>query len=130
MGQPLAKQGDTVVGLDTHIIMVPSPGGPVPTPTPHPFNGILQEQLSSDVIVNHMPVAVVGSVANNTPPHIPMGGPFQTPPDNRATISQGSSTVFANHKPVARNGDPAQCCNDPVAQDTGNIVSVGTVLTD
>jgi len=26
MGQPAAKQGDQIVGTDTHIIMIPSPG--------------------------------------------------------------------------------------------------------
>ena len=37
---PAAKQTDRVVALDTHVIMVPAPGGAVPTPTPHPFNGL------------------------------------------------------------------------------------------
>lgn len=32
MGQPAAKMGDKVVGMDIHIVMIPSPGGPVPTP--------------------------------------------------------------------------------------------------
>ena len=36
MGQPAAKQGDQIVATDTHIVLVPSPGGPVPTPLPHP----------------------------------------------------------------------------------------------
>jgi hypothetical protein len=30
MGQPGAKQGDKVIATDTHIIMIPTPGGPVP----------------------------------------------------------------------------------------------------
>ena len=37
MGQPAAKQGDHITAIDTHIIMIPSPGGPVPTPLPHPI---------------------------------------------------------------------------------------------
>ena len=37
MGQPAAKQGDKVVATDIHIVNIPSPGGPVPTPLPHPF---------------------------------------------------------------------------------------------
>ena len=41
MPQPAARQNDPVVGTDTHILLVPSPGGPVPTPTPLPFNGKL-----------------------------------------------------------------------------------------
>jgi uncharacterized Zn-binding protein involved in type VI secretion len=49
MGQPAAKQGDQINAVDTHIVMVPSPGGPVPTPLPHPFSGIISGNLSSDV---------------------------------------------------------------------------------
>lgn len=124
MGKPIAKQNDTVMGLDTHVILIPSPGGPVPTPLPHPFQGPLQDKLSTTLFVDNLPVALVGSVANNLPPHIPMGGPFQSPPANKATISQGSPTVFADNKAVARLGDPATCCNDPVDQDTGNILIV------
>ena len=30
MGQPAAKQGDQITAVDMHIVMVPSPGGPVP----------------------------------------------------------------------------------------------------
>jgi len=39
MGVPAAKEGDKVVGVDTHVIMIPSPGGPVPTPIPMPIPG-------------------------------------------------------------------------------------------
>ena len=102
MGKPIAKKGDQVVGLDTHVIMVSSPGGPVPTPIPHPFTGGLDESLSSAVFIDNEAVAVVGSVANGRPPHVPMGGPFQSPPSNRATVSQGSSTVFVDNAAVAR----------------------------
>ena len=49
---PAAKQGDKVVGVDTHIIMIPSPGGPVPTPLPHPFAGMLDGGLSSSVKIS------------------------------------------------------------------------------
>ncbi len=128
MGQPIAKQNDQVVAVDTHIVMISSPGGPVPTPLPHPFAGPLQEQLSTTVFIDNLAVALVGSVANNLPPHIPMGGPFQKPPSNKGTISQGSSTVFVDNKAVARAGDPATCCNDPMDQDTGHVVAAGVVF--
>lgn len=91
---PAAKQGDQVVGVDTHIIMIPSPGGPVPTPLPHPFSGIINGGLSSSVNIMGMPAATVDSTATNTPPHIPQGGPFQKPPENKATIKMGSMNVF------------------------------------
>lgn len=128
MGQPAAKQGDQVVATDTHIIMIPSPGGPVPTPLPHPFAGQIDGALSSDVNIEGKPAAVQGSTATNTPSHIPQGGPFQKPPGNKATIQVGSSSVFINGKPAARNGDTALTCNDPADLPAGTVIAVGTVL--
>ena len=34
MSEPTAKQGDRVVGVDAHVAMIPSPGGPVPKSAP------------------------------------------------------------------------------------------------
>jgi len=107
MPQPAAKQGDRITATDTHVIMVPSPGGPVPTPLPHPFNGILSTGLSTGVFIEGRPAATKDSVATNTPPHIPQGGPFQKPPTNQGRIIMGSPTVFIDGKPAARNGDQA-----------------------
>src|SRR3954467_1076312 len=98
MGQPAAKQGDQVTATDTHIVMVPAPPGPpVPTPLPHPFTGIINGGLSSDVKIMGMPAATVDSTADNTP-HIPTppGTAFQKPPANKATIKIGSPTVKIN----------------------------------
>lgn len=128
MGQPAAKQGDQITAVDTHIVMIPSPGGPVPTPLPHPFNGIIDGSLSSDVKIMGMPAATVGSTATNTPPHIPQGGSFQTPPSNRGEIIMGSPTVLINGKQAARNGDTAKTCNDPADLPVGTIIAVGTVM--
>lgn len=128
MGQPAAKQGDTVVAVDIHILMVPSPGGPVPTPIPHPFNGIIDASLSSNVMIMGMPAATQGSIADNLPPHIPQGSPFQKPPTNKGQIITGSPTVFINGKPAARNGDTALTCNDPADLPIGTVVAVGTVM--
>lgn len=128
MGQPAAKQGDQVMATDTHIIMISTPGGPVPTPLPHPFAGMLDGSLSSDVNVEGKPAAVQGSTATNTPAHVPQGGPFQKPPSNRATVQLGSGTVFINGKPAARNGDKAMTCNDPADLPGGTIVAAGTVF--
>ena len=128
MGQPAAKQGDQVMATDTHIIMIPSPGGPVPTPLPHPFTGMLDNALSNDVNIDGKPAAVQGSTATNTPSHIPQGGPFQKPPANKATIMLGSSTVMINGKPAARNGDKATTCNDPADLPVGTVVAVSNVM--
>jgi hypothetical protein len=45
MGKPAAKKGDKIVSAtpgDIHIVMVPSPGGPVPTPLPPPCTSDLK----------------------------------------------------------------------------------------
>jgi uncharacterized Zn-binding protein involved in type VI secretion len=128
MGQPAAKQGDQIVGTDIHIVMIPSPGGPVPTPLPHPFSGIINGSLSTDVNIMGMPAATVNSTATNMPPHIPQGGPFQNPPSNQGEIIMGSQTVFINNKPAARNGDTANTCNDPADMPVGTVVAVSTVF--
>jgi uncharacterized Zn-binding protein involved in type VI secretion len=127
MGQPAAKQGDQVIATDTHIVMIPSPGGPVPTPLPHPFTGLLDGDLSANVKIQGMAAAVQGSTATNTPAHIPQGGPFQKPPSNQATVQSGSSTVMINGKPAARNGDPSMTCNDPADLPAGTIIAASTV---
>ena len=130
MSPPAAKQNDQVTALDMHIVMVPSPGGPVPTPLPHPFSGVLDGNLSTDVNIMGLPAATVGSTATNTPPHLPTppGTVFQIPPTNRGTITMGSATVFINGKPAARAGDPAQTCADPVPNPGGQVIAAGTVM--
>jgi len=128
LGQPAAKQGDKIVATDTHIVMVSTPTGPVPTPMPHPFNGIINGNLSPNVKIMGLPAATVGSTAQNMPPHIPQGGPFQKPPSNMAVIQTGSQTVMINGKPAARNGDTAITCNDPVDLPVGKVIATGTVM--
>lgn len=130
MGQPAAKQGDQVTATDIHIVMVPSPGGPVPTPAPHVFTGILDGGLSANVNVMGMPAATAESTASNTPVHLPTppGVSFQMPPKNRAQILTGSPTVMVNGKMLARNGDTATTCNDPADLPGGTVVAAGTVM--
>ncbi len=130
MSQPAAKQGDQITAVDTHIVMVPSGPALVPTPLPHPFSGIINGNLSSDVNIMGMPAATVDSTADNLPPHIPTppGISFQSPPANKATIKLGSSTVKINGKMAARNGDTAETCNDPADLPVGQVIAVGTVF--
>jgi uncharacterized Zn-binding protein involved in type VI secretion len=116
------------MGTDTHIVMIPSPGGPVPTPLPHPFCGKLDGELSSDVNIEGKPAATEGSTATNSPAHIPQGGSFQSPPADKATIKLGSGTVFINGKAAARNGDMAMTCNDPADLPVGTVMAAGTVM--
>jgi uncharacterized Zn-binding protein involved in type VI secretion len=126
MGQPAAKQGDRITATDIHLIQPPGPTSPVPVP--HPFTGIIDASLSSNVNIQNMAAATVTSTATNTPPHIPQGGTFVIPPTNRGQIITGSATVFINKKPAARSGDTALTCNDPVDLPVGTVVAQGTVL--
>ena len=128
MRQVAAKKGDQIMATDIHVVMIPSPSGPVPTPLPHSFIGQIDDALSSDVNINGQPAATVGSKASNTPSHIPQGGTFQTPPANKATIKMGSNSVFINGKAAARNGDSAMTCNDPSDMPVGTVMAVGTVM--
>lgn len=128
MGQPAAKKGDRILATDIHIVMLPAGTSLVPTPLPHPFTGILDGALSSNVKIMGQPAATVDSTATNTPSHVPQGGPFQKPPQNKGKIIVGSMTVKINGKMAARNGDMAMTCNDPADMPVGKVVAVGTVL--
>lgn len=130
MRQPAAKFGDTIVATDTHIVMVPTAGGPVPVPLAHPFNGRIDANLSADVNIMGARAAIVGSTATNSQPHLPTspGASFQKGPSNKGTIKQGSATVRINGKAVARNGDVAETCNDPQDAPVGKIVASGSVM--
>ena len=126
MGQPAAKQGDQVTATDIHLIQPPGPSSPVPVP--HQFNGILNSNLSTNVNIQGVPAAFVGSTATNQPPHIPSGGSFVVPPQNKGDVFSGSTTVFINSKAAARSGDTVMTCNDPAPLPVGTIQATGTVL--
>ncbi|MBP0445842.1 hypothetical protein J8J14_13765 [Roseomonas sp. SSH11] len=130
MGQPAAVQGSQVVAVDTHIVLVPSPGGPVPTPLPHPFSGALDGGLVGSVTIGGKPAAVVGSTATNAPAHTPTppGTGFATPPANRGTVRHGSASVTIAGQAAARAGDPVATCNDPADAPVGQVIAAGTVL--
>ena len=110
-----------------HLILPAAQPAPVIL-VPHPFSGIIDEGLSSNVNIQKMPAATLNSTATNTPPHIPIGGTFVKPPTNKSTIISGSATVLINKKPAARAGDTALTCNDPADLPSGTVVAVSTVL--
>lgn len=131
MGQPAATTTSQVVGVDLHVVMVPTPGGPVPTPLPHPFSGAIQTGTATTVLVGGLPAATQDSVALNQPPHLPTppGVSFQTPPSNQGAVLTASATVLIGGKGAARVGDHVRTCNDPVDQPVGVVVGpVGTVM--
>lgn len=127
-GAPAAAMGDRIVGTDTHIVLMPSAGGPVPTPVPLPFTGIIAHGCCPTVLVGGKPAATRDSVAINTPSHVPPAGTFQKQPDNKGTVSRGSPSVFICGKPAARSGDTATTCNDLAMQHTSTVVAASTVL--
>jgi uncharacterized Zn-binding protein involved in type VI secretion len=118
-----AKKGDRVMGTCTHVVQVPTVGGPIPTPIPgHPFVGELDDGLSEDVLIENQPAAYKGSIAHNKPQHIAMGGPaFQPPlPRDEGSVEVGSSSVEINGKAAARTGDPATTCC--IARTPGTVM--------
>ncbi|HEY0809111.1 MAG TPA: PAAR domain-containing protein [Longimicrobiales bacterium] len=130
MGKPAANGNSIAVGVDTHIVMVPTPGGPVPTPLPHPFSGQLTGALATTVMIANAAAAVKGSIATNQPPHIPTppGTTFQKPPANQGSVHVGSATVLIAGQPAARMGDPVRTCNDPADVPVAQVIAASTVL--
>lgn len=125
MGPPAARQGDRVTAIDMHLIQPPPPATPVMVP--HPFSGIIDSAVSTDVTIAGTPAATVNSTATNTPPHVPIGGTFVNPPSNQATIVAGSATVTINGKAAARAGDRARTCDD-TGLINGVVVAAGQVF--
>jgi uncharacterized Zn-binding protein involved in type VI secretion len=122
---PAAKKGDKITATDVHFIQ---PGTAPPASVQHPFKGKIEGKLSANVNIMGKPAATVKSTANNTPAHQPIGGTFVKAPSNRGSIIAGSATVFINGKPVARSGDTAITCNDPVDLPVGKVVAKGSVF--
>jgi uncharacterized Zn-binding protein involved in type VI secretion len=126
VAQAAARKGDQVIAIDTHLIQ--PPGTAPPVPVPHPFSGVIDGAVSSNVKIGGAFAATVDSTATNTPSHIPIGGTFVNPPSNKGTIVKGSATVTINGKAAARAGDTAKTCNDPTDLPVGTVMAVGQVL--
>lgn len=129
---PAAKKDDQILGIDVHIVMVPSPGGPVPTPLPHPFTGMIDGELSSSVQIMGKPAATVGSTASNKPSHIPTppGTAFQKPPMNKSKIIMGSPNVLIGNggggsgSGSGGGGGVAESSADEAAVEEGHTLQV------
>jgi uncharacterized Zn-binding protein involved in type VI secretion len=130
MGQPAAKMGDQVHAIDMHIVLVPAVPAPIPMLLPHPFQGLINNNLSPNVNIMGKPAATMGSTATNSIPHFPTppGQSFQKPPTNQGTIGFSPSTVRINGKPAARGGDVAYTCNDPIDAPVGKVIANGSVF--
>jgi uncharacterized Zn-binding protein involved in type VI secretion len=124
--KPVAKQGDCIVAVDVHLVI--AEGGGKPEPMSLPFNGVLVERLSADVLSENCAVATVGSVAKQSPGHVVSPKTFANPPSNQGLVVVGSATVLVNNQAIARHGDTAETCNDPADAPVGSVVAVGPVL--
>ena len=130
---PASVMGDSAPGLCTHIVLVPAPPGPpVPTPLPHPYSGKIMTGCVNTVLIGGVPAAVMGSMLQNVPPHIPTppGTAPAVPATNDGTIIRGSATVLIGGQPAARVGDTVIPCTNSTPPGTATIAGPGvpTVL--
>lgn len=106
-----------VVGIDVHMIIILG----APVPIPHPFIGLVFDpmdwlpKIGATVNVNSMPRGNSGTAGMlGCKVHIPMGGPFATPP----TIGHDSKNFFGSPRVKAEGsyftaaGFMVMSCND------------------
>ena len=138
---PAAKFGDIVIGVDLHLVMVPTPGGPVPTPLPHVFQGIVYDPVGAAigaalgavfgggglVLVNGLPAGNTGMEVKGTP-HLPTppGTAFapNDVPDHQGTLVTGSKTVSFSGSSAARLTSLVASCNFPLNLPTSTCLAV------
>ena len=97
------------------------------TPTPLPFDGILDGNLSPNVLVS-ITRGDGDSTATNTPRHVGPGHVVRPPAEQPGVVVAGSATVFINKRAAARDSDAAKTCNDPVDLPVGHVVASSTVI--
>jgi RHS repeat-associated protein len=142
---------DLVVGVDIHVHLVPTPGGPVPTPIPQPYLGLVGDPVglivatirdtaqslltsghldlpSGPVLVNGLPATTTDESARNTPllPHLPMppGISHVTPPSGQASFPLGAIKVMFGGNNAVRMGELALSCADPVPLPTSHVIAI------
>ena len=132
-----AKFFDIVIGVDLHMVMVPTPAGPVPTPMPHPFVGIVFDPVGAAVgavmgggavLVNGLPAANTGTDVKAVIKHFPMPPGVSFAPNdipaNKGTLVTGSKTVSFGGSSAARFGSMVSSCNFPVNLPTSVCMAV------
>ncbi len=125
---------DPVLGVDIHILLVPTPAGPVPTPLPLPFTGIVLDPAGaainaalggSTVLAGGLPATHCGTAVKNLPPHIPAPGPPQSGKfDNDAKLLFGALNVSICGNLAVRLGDIALSCGDPTRMPTSVVLAI------
>lgn len=112
-----AKHMDPIMGVDTHIVMIPSPAGPIPTPLPNPYVGMVMDPfdyiplLGGSIYINGMMRAQAGTGGIAMVPHLPLGGPLVPPPTNESEVFMGSATVLSEDEPQSLLGMMVLSCS-------------------
>jgi len=128
-GKQIAVEGDKVIGMDTHIMVVPSGNGTTTVPLPHPFIGKLKDKLSKDVKIKDKSCATKDSVAEHDDSmHMQLPGTikFQNNPEKKGKVSGGtSSKVKINGKEAAVIGSQVTTCNDVGMRNNSTVIAMG-----
>jgi RHS repeat-associated protein len=142
---------DLVVGMDIHMHLVPTPAGPVPTPLPQPFVGMVGDPVNEIVsamsgamvslvsgerpslatgmvLINGLPATTTNSSAKNSPVlrHVPMppGTAHVNPPAGDASFPMGALKISFGGSSAIVMGDMARSCADPVPMPTSRVVAI------
>lgn len=128
-GKQMAAQDDRVMGMDVHIMVIPSGPSTTTVPLPHPFIGKLDDGLSDDVSIGDKKAALKGSKAkHDDPTHMQLPGTikFQNNPKKEGEVTGGtSSTVKIDGKEAAVIGSLVTTCNDIGARNNSTVIAAG-----
>ena len=128
-GKQMAAQDDRVMGMDVHIMVVPSGPSTTTAPLPHPFIGKLNDGLSDDVSIGDKKAAVWGSKSkHDDPTHMQLPGTikFQNNPKKEGEVTGGTSpSVKIDGKEAAVIGSLVSTCNDIGARNNSTVIAAG-----
>lgn len=128
-GKHMAAQDDRVMGMDVHIMVIPSGPSTTTAPLPHPFMGKLDDGLSDDVSIGDKKAALKGSKAKHDDSmHMQLPGTikFQNNPKKEGEVTGGTSpTVKINGKETAVIGSLVTTCNDIGARNNSTVIAAG-----
>ena len=129
-GKQIAVEGDKVMGMDVHIMVVPAGTSTANVPIPHPFIGQLKDKLADDVTIGDKKAAIKGSKAKHqdSTTHMQMPGTikFQSSPKCEGEVTNNvSSKVKIDGTEAATIGSTVTTCNDMGLQDNSTIIAVG-----
>ncbi|MGN0728822.1 phage baseplate assembly protein V [Treponema sp.] len=131
-GKQIAVQDDRVVGMDTHIMVVPAGNTTTTVPLPHPFIGKLKDGLAKNASINDKPCAVKDSVAKHDDSmHMQLPGTikFQNSPKNEGKVTGGTSRkVKIEGKEAAVIGSTVTTCNDMGMRNNSTVIAMGASM--